>query len=159
MNITLYNCKDDKRTLNKNLGATLGSCTIIPTETISMLNPTFLVLKSDFNFNANYLYCDTFQRYYFIDNVRVISAQRVIIECSVDVLYSHKDEILQCSTVATRNENTPINNIVDNNLPIISAKNTRLVKFSKNPFNVNNIDSFSPNFFLITAGGGKSNGD
>lgn len=156
MNITLYNCKDDKRTVNKNLGATLGSCTIIPTETISMLNPTFLILKSDFNFNANYLYCDTFQRYYFIDNVRVLSAQRVIIECSVDVLFSHKDEILQCSSVAVRNENTPINNITDNNLPIILAQNTRVVKFSKSPFNVSTVNENSRNFIVSVSGGGTN---
>lgn len=156
MNITLYNCKDDKRTVNKNLGAALGSCNIIPTETISMLNPTFLVLKSDFNFSANYLYCDTFQRYCFIDDVRMLSAQRVIIECSVDVLYSHKDEILQCSTVATRNENTPINNIVDNNLPIISAQNTRVVKFSKSPFNVSTVNENSRNFIVSVSGGGAN---
>ena len=156
MQITMYNCYDDKRKVNKTLGTALNSCAVIPTETISLLNPTFIILKSDFNFNANYLYCDTFNRYYFIDNVRVISAQRVIIECSVDVLYSHKDEILNCTTVATRNENTPINNITDTNLPIISAQNTRVVKFSKSPFNVSTVNENSRNFIVSVSGGGTN---
>ena len=155
MQITLYKCTDDKRKLNKSLGTALNSCAVIPTETLSLLEPNFLILKSDFNFNANYLYCDTFQRYYYIHNVRVLSAQRVLIECVVDVLNSFKDEILQCSTVATRNENTPINNITDNNLPIISAQNTRVVKFSKNPFNVNTVAPNDRNFILSVSGGGQ----
>lgn len=153
MNVTLYSCSDDKRKINKTL-TPLISLNVLSTDDISMLNPTFLVGKSNFNFHANYLYCDTFDRYYFIDNITTQTGGIIKIDCSIDVLYSHRTEILNINATAIRNEKIGINNIPDSKLPIISNIDNRVAVF-KSPFSSENLSSATECFIVTTSGNGN----
>lgn len=74
----------------------------------SITDPVFLIdssLSSDIIKNANYLYCETFGRYYYITNI--ISTTDVLweIHCHVDVLMSFKNQILTQNAIVSRQEN------------------------------------------------------
>ena len=67
MNVTLYSNSGDPRQINKNL-TTLGNAkTANATESIDVLRPTLKLVYDSNIIGANYLYIDTFGRYYFID--------------------------------------------------------------------------------------------
>lgn len=87
---------------------TYGDKNIVPCDIVfpcSTMRPTFLVGSQYFDFkHCNYLYCDTFGRYYFITDAQLLNNGMVQLQCKVDVLYSFKDAIYNLYTVVARQE-------------------------------------------------------
>ena len=68
-----------------------------------LLKPT-IVVESDKLGNINYVYLGgNMNRYYFVDNI-TYSQGRIIMNLSVDVLMSHKDDILKNEFIIWRNQ-------------------------------------------------------
>ena len=113
-----------------------------PFENVEMLNPVLILSKSQNNENANYIFIQDFNRFYFIKNKEIKQAGIIILHCAIDVLMSHKNSILNCPITCLRNENVGINEVIDTKLPILT--NTEEIKqipvenenfaFSTNPY-------------------------
>lgn len=76
-------------------------------EDTSITNPVLRVsaVNIDTISKCNYCYIPQFKRYYFINSIDLAIGAIVEIECSVDVLNTYKNEILNSDCVIARNEN------------------------------------------------------
>lgn len=72
----------------------------------NLMSPTFILKTSEIVYNSNYVYCSFTHRYYYINNIDALSGGRLAIHCSIDVLYTYKDEILNSSAWIERSDTT-----------------------------------------------------
>ena len=90
MNITYWTGYSKKK--NSTAQPTSGTdATVTLKDDCSILNPVFDC--SGVPDNVNYIYVSNFGRYYFVSDVVHITADRIQIHCSVDVLASYKSQI------------------------------------------------------------------
>ena len=102
-----------------------------PTEEVDVLRPTFEIDYSErtVKSNYNYIWCDLFNRYYFIDDMEIQIGKKIIIHCSVDVLETYNFEIRQCLGTITRCGGLfKPTEIPDEKLPINPNEKTMLSK-------------------------------
>ena len=88
-NLRIYANKSDQNIINKDI--TLFStmkCTF--KDDIDILNPILLIRNYT---GGNYCYILDFDRYYFIDDVRLLKGGVYQLHCSVDVLQSYAAEL------------------------------------------------------------------
>lgn len=64
-------------------------------------------------FKINYIYCQEFQRYYYVDDITILNNNLFAFNCSEDVLMSFKDDFLQLDAIISRNEYNYNNMIED----------------------------------------------
>lgn len=103
MLVKLYSIKHDYRLMNKDLQNPLYKLNINILRSTDMLYPV-LEVYSKYNLkNANYMYIDIFERYYFIERVDIIRNDFYRLKCKVDVLESYKDDILNTNEVVYSN--------------------------------------------------------
>lgn len=129
MTFRLYNCSSDKTDIIKSLSETtgsdgkpLGSIYGNITDNCSIINPVFMFDFAGNNY-PNYLYCDDFKRYYFIDDIIMGGKGNIrYFACSVDPLMSFSEHIKNIDTIAVRNENTWDETIPDDSFPVSSDK-------------------------------------
>ena len=105
MKISLYTNKSEPNRANKKLVHIIDIENAKVTNEADLLNVT-ITLKRDLipNINAvNYVYIDSFKRYYFA----TISIENgfVILSCKVDVLSTYINDIKNLTATITRNEN------------------------------------------------------
>lgn len=104
--LTLYDCGDDPRTLNKTLtGDTLVS-NVKPTGVVDLMSPTF-----ELDYSADYTtknYCVVgapFNRSYFITDMKIDIGKKIYISCAVDVLQTYSGAINGINANVVRQEN------------------------------------------------------
>lgn len=114
MRITIGTCTDDKRVLQKAFSGT--DITVQLKSPCDILNPVFLLQYNAAYMTCNYIYCDEFKRYYYINNILLKPGNQMEISCSVDVLMSFADQILQLRTVIARQEYAGLTNVADSNV-------------------------------------------
>lgn len=144
MNLIFYINKSDHETINKSLveGVTLSGS--LKNE-CDIENPR-IIIENTGMINANYCYIPEFSRYYFIDNMRIISNNRIEIIMSVDVLESFKNDILNLPCIID-NSTTDNDNYLSSPIWVGSVKSkTDIIQF---PYGLND----DGEFILITAGG------
>lgn len=103
----LYTINKDPRELEKVTEQTpyveaIGN--VEPTAPMNILSPSFIFQNDPDLYACNYLYCDTFSRFYYINNISILPGGRILVDCSVDVLQTYKDDILQRVATITRSE-------------------------------------------------------
>lgn len=157
MNITLYKTAADNRKLDKISDAVLLSQTAIPiqnTDRIDMLSPVFEIAVDATYMTANYLYCDTYDRYYYITTNRINTAQRLELICEVDVRQSFKNAILatDCTVIRAESIGTPTK-IADNKLPVNPA--SKIVTSIILPETSGTLDTDASYSYLLTVVGGE----
>lgn len=110
MTITWYNNTDDKKKINK-LPALIsaGTCNIFGT--CNMDNPAFIVDSV----LGNYVEFDN--TFYFVDSKSYVNGKWVI-HCSVDCLYTNRNEINNLKAMCVRSESRYNKYLVDNMLPV-----------------------------------------
>lgn len=117
MQITFYTTSDPPEKLEKELSI-IGTATALkPTARVDMLNPVIVCNANAARLAANYVYIDTFDRYYWC-TVSLDTANRMILSCKVDYLMSWKNSIRNCPAMILRNENIGINYVIDKKLPV-----------------------------------------
>ena len=106
MTITLYKISNDSKDMKKTVDATtkITDLTAKIKEDTTVEKPILEITYNAQYIDANYIYVDDWKRYYFITN-RKVGAQRIYLECEVDVLFSFKDGILDLTCVVARQEN------------------------------------------------------
>ncbi len=118
-NIILYNCKSDNNVLDKTIdkivtldGFYRGEISVMnPNLTIEINNP-----YTDYDYAPNYVYIRDFKRYYYINDITMVRKGLWELSCSVDVLMSFKEYILELNGWLDRSYNTP--NTIKANFPI-----------------------------------------
>lgn len=117
MVITTYINNSQSNVINKNL-TQLQTFDVSLIHEFNILTPVLIFTKSNFNFNANYIYIPQYNRYYFINDITTSSGNRVQINCSIDVLKTYATQIKNAPCVVVRSESVGINQIPDEKLPI-----------------------------------------
>lgn len=79
---------------------------VVLLDTRDIITPVFILSTNPMVYNANYLFCDFTQRYYYIDNVELMSGGRIAIHCRVDVLHTYRAEILGSVAWVDRSDST-----------------------------------------------------
>lgn len=95
MELTFYKYAATPERIDKTSFLTqIGSLTdVVLKDETNFMHPTFILKTSPVVYNSNYLYCSFTHRYYYINEVIAMSGSRVAINCSIDVLYTYRDEI------------------------------------------------------------------
>lgn len=118
MTITLYTVTDDSRVLNKTLGTALTTAkTLTVYDSIDIITPTFVIEYNSTILQATYLYCSELNRYYFITGISLDKGGRMILSCSLDVLMTYKNQLVNCQCCVLRNEYS-LGEVIDEKLPI-----------------------------------------
>lgn len=71
---------------------------VIIKETTNTLEPDFILATNPMVYNANYIWCDFTNRYYFIKDHDLMTGGRVVVHTHSDVLFSFASEILSSSS-------------------------------------------------------------
>lgn len=118
MTLRFYNCTDDYRVVNKNIGDPIWEETIMnPPESIDLITPTFIVgANTQMPLIYNYAECVELGRFYFITGQKSIKANKKAIECLVDVRKSFVN--LQILATVIKNEFMRNSNIPDDEFPV-----------------------------------------
>lgn len=127
MTITLFDNSSDTREVNKHL-TQIGTASVAPTSFVDVIAPSFIINANNLFFSANYLYCDTLNRYYYIKNITLDNAKTMIIKCAVDVLYSFREQIKNCECVAIRSSNLYDLYLKDEKIPTENRVTTQIKK-------------------------------
>ena len=152
MTITAYRITDNNNVVDKNTGAAIASAVVRPTAVVDMHNPAFVVDVNNALYNCNYLYCDTFRRWYYINNISVSAGQTLTLHCTVDVLKSFAAAIKALRATVVRSESVGAPTYIpDSQLPINPVVvDTESIKFATTPF-IGDGNSY----ILTTLGGGN----
>lgn len=93
MIVKLYKCYDSKNKLNKTLTDEFS----LPGSFRNDISLTYIQLVINFNnielFDHNYVYIELLHRYYFVDDYKILSNNRVELALSIDVLMTYKTDI------------------------------------------------------------------
>lgn len=153
--LNTYHTADDPRTVSKTLSNQLDySCQLL--DSADMITPTLRVKCTSDTFNANYCYISFFDRYYYIIEQTVESANTILLHCQLDVLYTYRQALLNSNFLVTRNENIGSTYIPDNMLPLKGNKEMKVIEFTGGDFNLDTATENSYNFVLNVAGGGSN---
>lgn len=124
MTIYFYKTTNDPKKLDKAMtqigtGSTTLSADVNNTaETITLLSPSFIVATNTLYFTATHINVpDMGNRWYFIDNITLLTGGKMEIRCSIDVLKTYAAAIADAPCCITRNENIGINWVPDDRLP------------------------------------------
>lgn len=148
MEIILYENISEYNKLSKTLlNETLIRGNMVNETTIT--NPTIIIEASTLA-NYNYLYIPELRRYYFINEITNIRTNLWRVNCSVDVLMSFKNEILNLNVIIDKQATQGNANYYFDDGSYVTETRTFIetIEFERG-FNTN------PEYILITAGGGK----
>ena len=116
-NAVFYTTSDDIKTVNKTI-TQVTTATLKPLHTVDMLNPVFIIDSDNISFSINYVYIQEFDRYYFC-TLSPTTAKKIIVSCSVDVLYTYRTGLKSVTACVTRSESIgKPTDVVDSSLPI-----------------------------------------
>lgn len=147
MVIKLYRTRSEKNSISKSLQSELSLEGTLRDET-SIKNPVLRVVGDTSIVSYNYVYIESFSRYYFVNDIRSVRTGLWELYLTVDVLMSFKTEILGC--VGIIDHTTTV--LTDEYLP--SDIWQALVKDKTDIINFNGSSLLSSGeYILITAGG------
>lgn len=145
MNIILYDNKSPKNKIGKTLVNANNITGTLRGET-STSNIQMLLNIVDLN-PYNYMYIADFNKYYFITNIISVRTGLWLVNASIDVLESYKNEILQLNVILSDTESIGSKQYRNGRCWDVLVKDkTDIISFS---------DGLLPTgeFILITAGG------
>ena len=113
MKIRLYKTDKDNRVVDKS-PTLIKEVNAYTVGDIDMLSPVLILDNlSDASFkNCNYCYIEEFNRYYYC-KLKRLPSKKIEVSCSIDVLYSNKDYILNATATISTNENKKNGYLID----------------------------------------------
>ena len=130
MDIVLYVCSDDPRTIRKTLSSAKTISANIKTD-VSIMRPVFFINNDSDIIDNHYNYLSAFGKYYFITDITVTPAQALRISAREDVLYTYADQIMQCPAIVVRNSSIANTYLADTQIPIEQYKNQQVLQFDR----------------------------
>lgn len=122
-------------------------------ESCNVMYPIFILRYDSRIFNCNYAYVSEWNRYYYIADIRLNPAGKMIITCREDVLMSNKNAIKNLDVNVIRNQKQRNKLLVDYEYPAEIMSTLTTLKFNRTPFN-NNGDDYT---IIMGVIGGKAN--
>lgn len=151
MTINLYTTSDDRRTLSKTITELAAVDNVNLLNDCNVISPVFILSNVEWA-NANYIYCENFKRYYFIDSVDYINGNLIRLHCSCDVLMSYKNDILNTQAIISRGGNNY--NVLLSDNAILQQANSVTVNKKFTGGEILPSISATNNSFLLTCFGG-----
>ena len=146
MTIQLCNTADENNVINKTI-ATIDTVTATIKGDSSISNPTLILEYKNTLIGVNYVFISDWNRYYFVQDIRVATGGRYEIDLTVDVLQSFKEQILKCGVILSDTEQTGLNNYLPSESFVVNCKHkTDIINFSNGLLD-------NGEYILITAGG------
>ena len=156
MEIVLFSNKSDNRKLNKEI-TSYGKIQVTLKDECTVINPKFLIKATQWKnipiYGVNYCYVSSFNRFYYIDDIKYESGNTIEITCSVDVLMSYKNEINNLICLIDRQENIVNPELTDELIKLNSNRKYNLHKASKKVFSKGTIAGYNT-CVAITVNGG-----
>lgn len=154
MRVTFYTNHSPNNAINKSLsGGTWFDC--FHTQPVKVESPEIIVSTQLVDLGStNYMYIDSFDRYYFIDGYTVLDGGRIAVRGTVDVLYTYRSNITGSIANVIRQQNAHINETPDNLLPLAVEREIQVYRFEEQLNNAN-FNSTTKCFILTVAGGGN----
>lgn len=100
--------------------------------------------------SCNYIYVEYLKRYYFVDDIILLTGNRINVKCSIDVLYTYKNNILSSVQFIKRNEKLYNGKYADERYPIESEKEIYVVKSPISIFGTMGSNDYC--YALVTSG-------
>ena len=96
MTITFYKTVSNENQIQKVLTDSKTYTGIFKTD-LDILNPKIIISDSDYLIlGYNYCYITELKRYYFVKNITILSNNRFLIDCKIDVLKTYSTELQNC---------------------------------------------------------------
>lgn len=147
MQIQIGKSVDDKRTVTKQFTVTSTLPSVVVKDNCSITDPVLEIVKPS-DMGVNYVYVPEWGRYYFINNIEVLTGGRVALHCHVDVLMSYRVSIRQLSCIIDKAENVSNANLYKNDGSFVT-----LAKTQNQVINFNSGFSDTGSYILMVAGG------
>ena len=150
MVIELFHCTSEDNAMYKNLDSKLTLTGSLRNET-DVVNPVILIEGNVDSISEyyNYAHIPSFNRSYFIREIRSVRTNILEISLAVDVLMSFRYEILANKVIINKSDNELWSNIYyDDGSFITESRDFYTIKTFEDGFND------TGEFILITAGGG-----
>lgn len=124
MNLTLYYNSSERKVIGKSLQS-VGTVTGILKGDASIMNPVF-ILESNNSYlsGVNYLYWQEGGRYYYIDDIQMLTGGRMAFYCSVDVLQTFRNEIKAQTAIIDKQESPMQTNLYLNDGSFVDTEQT-----------------------------------
>lgn len=150
MQINLFTCNAERNRVNK--GEYLQNRFVMDgafRRSTSAMNIEIDVEKSNpVIYKYNYMYIESFNRYYFIDEIISVRNNLWTIKATVDVLMSFKNDILSASVIVDKVENELVANLyLDDGSFVMDSRKYNEIKEFPSGLNENG------EYILICAGG------
>ena len=113
--IRLLSTSDDKRKVNKSYNVIKDNINYNKMDRTDIISPCYTIEYFNEIYNANYLYDNATDRYYYIENISMEDGGRCTLYCNVDVLMSFSNEIKKVVGTIDRNENKKNGYLYDSN--------------------------------------------
>ena len=124
MNLTLYYNASERKVVGKSL-QNLGNVTGILKGDASIMSPTFILEANDnYLSGVNYLHWQETDRYYYIDDIQVMTGGRMVFYCSVDVLQSFATQIKEQTAIIDKQESRGESNLYLNDGSFVDTEQT-----------------------------------
>lgn len=136
MNIKLLTYSEPKKSVKKNY-STLATLTGSMRDSLNVVEPVFLVQAAIEYDKANALYCDVFDRYYFITGKDWIRTGLLAITCHVDTLVTYRTDLLKNSGIISRNSNLFNGYLPDNRQKLFAYDKIQIKAFPTNNTDTN----------------------
>ena len=149
MTIKLYKYHGDNRKVEKSLDLvqTISNATVV--ESMDIINPV-IILEVDQTFASvisfNYIYIQDLKRYYYVNNIEIMSNGYIKIQCHVDVLKTYSKDILGSTQYVKRQQHKCTVQLADSEYNIKSNRNLTIKNFGDTIIQPNN------DFILTTFG-------
>ena len=135
---TFYNCKSDKRYMNKSLSVVYDDVDLTYIDSTDIMNPILKIGKNIDPLNYNYVYIPEFKRYYYVSKPPTFEDGFYRVELHVDVLMSFKNEILQQNVIVSRQQNSYNLYQVDEKMKFYNTNATKVKEFPNRLFDMSN---------------------
>lgn len=148
MQVQLMQCASENNVIRKKL-STIQTVNCLFKEESSIINPVIIL---DYNLqsmsNVNYMYIPTFDRYYYMQDIRALTGGRYMVTGKLDVLQSFASDILSLLVVVDKQKSDSKSDLYIDDGSFVTEN--RLVN---NIYNFPNGFNDNGEFILITVGG------
>lgn len=118
MNISLLQSYSDPKTLDKSVTTVAEGISAVLKQDTSSINPQFILMYDSAYLSANYIYCSTTDRYYFINDYQMLAGNRIALNCTVDVLTTVSNSVNALTCNIIRQEKTGLTTLPDSNIMV-----------------------------------------
>ena len=105
MRVILYNTTSDNRVLSKSV-TLIKEIDAELKDANDVISPTLKIQRFKGWEKINYIYIKSFNRYYYVNTIKQLLGNTILLECSVDVLMSNKDAIRNLTCIIDKQENS-----------------------------------------------------